>query len=854
MPKAHLMKIKKLFSISLLLLITLTSSAQIVINEYSASNLSQFIDNNGKFEDWVELHNTSGSTVDISGMYLSDRPNKPTKWTIPSGTTIPAGGFLKFWCSGRDEVQGQDYHTSFKLTQTKGLDSIVLSSITGSIIEKFPLDITLLGHSRCRISDGSSFWKICTNPSPEYSNNATQQYTRYADMPNLSLDAGFYNGTQTIGITTTESNASIYYTLDGTAPTATSNLFTAPFNISATTMVKAIVISNDTQILPGKINTSTYFIDENIGLAILSVGADEVFDLANGDDLLEPIGSIEYFDINGQRVAASYGELNKHGQDSWALPHRSIDWVSRDEMGHSNAILAELFHYSDRDEYQRIIMRASGDDNYPAINDFNHQGSCHIRDEYVHVLALEGGMDLDVRAVERIVVFLNGQYWGLYGLRERPVDHDYTKEYYDQGKLDIQYLSTWGSSVAEYGGTQAFTDWGTIRDFILNNDMGIPANYQVAKDNIRLTSLIDYMIANLNSVASDWLNYNTGWWRGLDPNGDHKKWGYILWDNDATFDYYINYSGVPNTDPDAEPCDIDDIANFLSNWWWWDPPDKGKHEQIFLKLQDENPEFLQLYYSRQADLMNTVYTCDNMLNTLDSMVGTIEPEMSRQINRWGGTYNEWSQNQQTLRNFVEQRCTLLADGMVNCFNLTGPYPLTLLVEPAGAGTIDLNTITLKEFPWTGNYFGNMDNLIKAIPDSNHTFIGWESKSGHSVSPDSNTADASIELNQGDTLIARFDPVVSVRSLEEGYAFAAYPTIVTDHMNISYSLDKKMNIELGLYSLLGVKVSDLTNGSVSKMAGKHQMQVNIGSQNVSPGLYLLRFRANDHKRTTKIMVK
>ena len=76
---------------------------------------------------------------------------------------------------------------------------------------------------------------------------------------------------------------------------------------------------------------------------------------------------MEYFDINGVRVSDTYGDLNRHGQDSWVLDQRSIDWVSRDEMGYSKAIKAKLFHYSDREEYQRIIMRASGDDNYPAL-------------------------------------------------------------------------------------------------------------------------------------------------------------------------------------------------------------------------------------------------------------------------------------------------------------------------------------------------------------------------------------------------------------------------------------------------------------------------------------------------------
>jgi hypothetical protein len=297
-----------------------------------------------------------------------------------------------------------------------------------------------------------------------------------------------------------------------------------------------------------------------------------------------------------------------------------------------------LFHYSERDEYQRFIFRASGDDNYPADNvpaDPNnvHDGGCHIRDEYVQTLSKNGGLKLDVRAAERVILYLNGQYWGVYAIREKPDDHDYTDYTYDQGKYDLQYLMTWGGTWAEYGGDQAFTDWATTRDFIMNNSMADPTNYAQMLETYNPTSLIDYLTVNLMVVASDWLNYNTGWWRGTNLAGDHKKWGYTLWDLDATFDYYINYSGVPNTQPDAVPCDIEGIADFMTTWF--NGGDVGQHEQIFLKLLDESPEFQQLYYSRYADHMNTVFSCENMLATFDSMVGIIAPEMPRHITRWG---------------------------------------------------------------------------------------------------------------------------------------------------------------------------------------------------------------------------
>ena len=71
----------------------------------------------------------------------------------------------------------------------------------------------------------------------------------------------------------------------------------------------------------------------------------------------------------------------------------------------------------------------------------------------------------------------------------------------------------------------------------------------LSHDAMDLQSLADYVIVNSASVCSDWLNWNTGWWRGTNPDGEHQKWGFILWDNDATFGYYINYTGIPDISP-----------------------------------------------------------------------------------------------------------------------------------------------------------------------------------------------------------------------------------------------------------------------------------------------------------------
>jgi hypothetical protein len=599
-------------------------------------------------------------------------------------------------------------------------------------------------------------------------------FNSYSTTPTVSVESGFYKDQIRVSlIGDYPENETLRYTINGNEPTNTSPIFVDTLTISETLVLKVKSFSEDTMVMPSFISFNTYFIDEEFTLPVFSVAANRIKNLANGQKELRPVGSVEYFDAEGNLQSKSYGELNSHGQDSWQLNQRSLDWISRDEMGYSADIDAKLFNYSDRANYQKIIFRASGDDNYPAINDNDHRGSTHVRDEFVHELALQGGMSLDVRAVERSIVFLNGEYWGVYATRERPNDHDFTDYYYGQDKYDLQYFQTWGETWTEYGDQQAFDDWAITRDLVLNNDMADSSNYAMVNEQLDVISLIDYLLMNLNTVASDWLNYNTGWWRGLNPSGSHKKWGYILWDNDATFDYYINYSGVPNTDPDAQPCDLEEIGEYMDQFfpqdtgfqvWWndtfWQYPDPGKHEKIFFKLLEENHEFQDLYYGRFADLMNTVFSCDNMLNTLDSMIATIAPEMPRQIARWGGSMSEWMENVAKLRSFVEQRCTLLDDGLVDCYNVSGPYNITLMSEPEGFGFIDFNTISVKELPWSGDYFGNMQNSISAVPFSEQIeFSHWKTMSGEFIDfEDSLSSKTKITIFDQDTLVAVFKSV------------------------------------------------------------------------------------------------
>ena len=110
------------------------------------------------------------------------------------------------------------------------------------------------------------------------------------------------------------------------------------------------------------------------------------------------------------------------------------------------------------------------------------------------------------------------------------------------------------------------------------------------------------------------------------------------------------------------------------------------------------------------------------------------------------------------------------------------------------------------------------------------------------------------LTQADTIVAVFTPFVSVDDPTGGYSFSAYPTVVTDILNIDYELDKAMDVEISMYSTFGVKVADFANASGQRMQGGHHERLNLSAASMSPGIYILYFRAGDHERTTKVFVK
>jgi len=172
---------------------------------------------------------------------------------------------------------------------------------------------------------------------------------------------------------------------------------------------------------------------------------------------------------------------------------------------------------SNRKEFQHIILKAAASDNYPGDKPLK---ACHMRDALVQTYAFQNGLELDGRRNKHVITFVNGAYHGIYELREA-FEGDYTDYYYQQPSDSIDNLSYWGPPLKIRNGSD--TGWVNLYNFVMGNSMTNVANYAYVNSKLSFKSLVDYMIYNSYVVNSDFINWNSAWWRGRATQGSKKK-------------------------------------------------------------------------------------------------------------------------------------------------------------------------------------------------------------------------------------------------------------------------------------------------------------------------------------------
>lgn len=795
--------------------------AQVVINEMSNANLSTLVSGNNDTEDWIELYNTGTSAVNLQNYALTDNPQGSARWKFPSCVLQP-NAFLVVLASGKNITSTGYIHTDFKLSLKE--QTIALYDPAGNVIDNCTRSQRLhANHSFGRRTDGASEWGYFNTPTPKASNNTAQAYNGYEPAPVFSVKGGFFNGLQSVTITGSPT-AVVRYTLNGSVPTTFSNVASAPVPVSKTTVVSAQAFSNG-NLLPSDIVKNTYFISEQLGLPIFSITTDStnLWDYnegiyVNGPNAdtayphyganywkdIEKQAYVEYFDKQQVKKFESGVGLKIFGGYSRVFPQKSFKLKFRAPYGSTQIPYSLINDRSNVRSYRDVILRNGGSDFI----------GTHFRDAFMH--RLMKNEHIDYMAYEPSVVFLNGDFWGFYEIRERQ-DERYLEMTHNVPVEKMDFLSHEGA-IWTFAGSD--TGFFNMHSFIVNGNPQSDSYYPSVTNMLDVNNFVDYFIAETYYGNADWVGEwenNIKLWR---PHGG--KWRYIMWDVDWGMGLFHSPSK-----------DFLSIARH--------PNHPNPHSEMFNSLLG-NTEFRNYFVNRYADLINTVYKQENIQSMLYQMRDEVAPIMERHFGKFGGSLIQWHSSIQSVLTFNESRMNIVRDQVQQMFQLPAQVDVELDVQPAGAGKIKISTVIPDQLPWKGVYFNGVPVTITAIPNPGYTFKHWQSQ--HIVTSPEAKESMTVDISTNDKFTAYF---------EERNEMEVYPNPCREDVTVYFNLPEEEQVSVKLYSAIGQEVMDIIPYSFMAK-GDHTINVNLETSGVVPGVYFVQMKIRDQIQTIKIVRK
>jgi hypothetical protein len=144
------------------------SNSQIFINEVMTDNASVIADENGQFDDWIELWNAGGSPISLNGKFLSDDEDEPYKFALPNVAIAP-GQHLLFWADN-DELLNR-YHTNFSLSAGGETIKLYTKELNAPrLVDAVDVPELTEDFSYGRFTDGSAVWYTFEIPTPQAAN------------------------------------------------------------------------------------------------------------------------------------------------------------------------------------------------------------------------------------------------------------------------------------------------------------------------------------------------------------------------------------------------------------------------------------------------------------------------------------------------------------------------------------------------------------------------------------------------------------------------------------------------------------------------------------------------------------
>ena len=567
---------------------------ELYISEVMSSN-SKYLPEGGEHYDLVEVRNGGNSPINLADYTLTDKRSEPGRYQFPNVTLQPGEYFVVF-CSGNTSLGAK--HASFKISASG--ENVYLAK-DGRIVDALviPGDVQK-NQSYGRDGNIPSYFVA---PTPSADNAAG--YRRTVASPLVDRESGVYEEPVTVTLSGT---GTIYYTLDGSRPTVNSKVYTDPIVIDGITTIRTFCQEGEQS---SPLTAYTYLVGAQHDLPIVSVAIPQ-------DSLTGNRGVLNHIDANyehegvltliedgEEKFSVPFG-FRLHGNDSRKGRKQNFQLRFRSEYG-AGKLEYPVFEDRDITEYDSLLLKGGSEDHFVAM----------MRDELFTGLA-NGTTELYTQAMKPVVLYLGGQYWGVYYLRERFSD-EYVASHMGVSpeSVDIAY------STAAYTQVGSNADFLAVREYAISHDMTNPAHYQYVTDRIDVISLMDWYICRSYVGDNDIANIRRC--RSVEGDG---KWHWMYFDVDYGFKWVDNK---------PIPALIDRYGA----------------DNVLMRAVLTNPEAQDLFLKRYAELMKTVLNEEYIVNYIDGLVAQIDSEMPRDRARWKTTYESWVTAVQELRDYVK---------------------------------------------------------------------------------------------------------------------------------------------------------------------------------------------------------
>lgn len=576
--------------------IGLENFSGLMINEVCTSAKESVKDAAGESPDWVEIYNASPKAIDISGIGLSDGSKNKFKFAFPEGTVIAADGYIIVYCDDAVNQAEGEYHAEFKLSadgETVYLTHPEYGEIDSVAVPELGEDVTY-----GRYENGSeNFTYLTYTPCKT---NDTASVVEQSEKPVFSVEGGFYD-TEFMLELSSISGSDILYTIDGSDPrtSASAKTYTDKINIydntnepnkySAVTditlgdykapkynvdkgiVIRAVCRNADGSF--GNVVTNSYFIGKNsdfytdFKVVSLSTDSSNLFDedtgiymvgskfhnlvasgqfvLKDNNDASNPTnynqdGIENEIPVNVQVFEkgklAYTGDVGARISGNWSRGYaqKSIRLYARSEYGDSKMKYEFIEGLTDIngksiDKFDKVTLRNGGTDNQ----------LLHFRDIFIQQLCADRAMD--IQAGEPCTVFIDGEFWGFYFIREKQ-DADFVESHYGIDKNNVTFIK---NGELDDGSSALDREYCELLKWAATADMTSDANYKKVCDSIDIQSFIDMVTIETYINNTDWAtDYMNNWisWRATEPDSANNyadgKWRYMLYDLDFSADYF----------------------------------------------------------------------------------------------------------------------------------------------------------------------------------------------------------------------------------------------------------------------------------------------------------------------------